>query len=141
MDCHATDTAIKSWCPCPGGVFHGSVPSSPASAGLIFGALVLDAFGMISFCLDLVRALDPGECHLVEEGFVGVVTHDARQTQAFDGLLLTLLGYRHVPPPQYTDQQRLIGVYGSGKIGAAMERAGRMSALLTHGLSAPREQR
>jgi hypothetical protein len=76
---------------------------------------------MISFCLDLVRTLDPGECHLAEEGFVGVVTHDPRQTQAFERFLLIL--YRHPQPPQYTDQQRLIGVYGSGKIGAGTERA------------------
>jgi hypothetical protein len=86
------------------------------------------AFGMISFCLNLVRTLDPGECHLAEEGFVGVVTHDPRQTQAFERFLLIL--YRHPPPPQYTDQQRLIGVQGSGKIWAGTPRA-RMSVLLT----------
>ena len=75
-------------------------PSSPALAEqLILGALVLCAFGMISFCLDLVRALDPGECDLVEEGCVGFVTHDLRQTQAFYGLTLTLLGHRLPPHP------------------------------------------
>jgi hypothetical protein len=41
--------------------------------------------------LDLVRALDPGECHLVEQGFVGAVLHDLRKPQAFDRFLLTLL--------------------------------------------------
>jgi hypothetical protein len=66
------------------------------------------AFRTDASCLDLIRTLDPGECHLVEEGFVGVVTNDPRQTQAFDGSLL-ILGYRHAPPPQYTDHQRLIG--------------------------------
>jgi hypothetical protein len=43
------------------------------------------AYGMIAFSLDLVRTLNPGECHLVEEGFVGVVTHDPCQTEAFAG--------------------------------------------------------
>jgi hypothetical protein len=32
---------------------------------------------MNASCLDLVRALDPSECHLVEEGFVSVVPHEA----------------------------------------------------------------
>jgi hypothetical protein len=36
---------------------------------------------------------------LVEEGFVGVVPHDPRQTQAFDCFLLTL--YWHGPPAIY----------------------------------------
>ena len=75
------------------------------------GSIGISAFRMNASCLDLVRALDPGECHLVEEGLVSVVTHDPRQTQAFDRFLL-ILGYRHAPPPQYTDQQRLIGVTG-----------------------------
>ena len=44
------------------------------------------------------------------------------QTQAFDRFLL-IRGYRHAPPPQYTDQQRLIGVQGSGKIWAGTPRA------------------
>jgi hypothetical protein len=48
---------------------------------------------------------------LAEEGFVGVVTHDPRQTEAFDRFLLILLG--HAPPPQFTDQQRLIGIRAS----------------------------
>jgi hypothetical protein len=57
--------------------------------------------------LDLVSALDPGECHLVEEGFISVVRHGPCQTQAFDRFLL-ILGCRHSPPPQYPDQQRLV---------------------------------
>jgi hypothetical protein len=64
---------------------------------------------MIAFSLDLVRTLDPGEGHLVEEGFVGVVTHDPCQTETFDRFLLILLG--HAPPPQFTDQQRQIGFW------------------------------
>jgi hypothetical protein len=36
---------------------------------------------------------------LVEEGCVGFVTHDLRQTQAFYGLTLTLLGHRLPPHP------------------------------------------
>ena len=88
---------------------------------------------MNASCLDLVRALDPGECHLVEEGLVSVVTHDPRQTQAFDRFLL-ILGYRHAPPPQYTDQQRLIG---GGRHGTD----GRMAALLIHGIVGPQTQR
>jgi hypothetical protein len=85
---------------------------------------------MNASCLDLVRALDPGECHLVEEGLVSVVTHDPRQTQAFDRFLL-ILGYRHAPPPQYTDQQRpnkgnrVLAEFGR----QAKGRASRMSVL------------
>jgi hypothetical protein len=49
--------------------------------------------------LDLVRALDPGERHLVEEGFISVVRHGPCQTQAFDRFPL-ILGCPHSRTPQ-----------------------------------------
>jgi hypothetical protein len=71
-------------------------PARTRLEGLIrFGAA--RAFTLMAG-FQLVRALDPGECHLVEEGFVGVVTHRLRQPQAFGCFLFTLFSCRHNRP-------------------------------------------
>ena len=87
---------------------------SPATGGTVL--IGISAFRMNASCLDLVRALDPSECHLVEEGFVSVVPHDParrRQSTAF-------CSYSDIAmsrPPKCTDQQRPIGVQGLAKFG------------------------
>ena len=73
----------------------------PAYGLIRFG--VAHAFTlMVGF--QLVRALDPGECHLVEEGLVSVVTHDPRQTQALGCFFCShssAVGIPAPPPTKY----------------------------------------
>src|SRR5262245_38216121 len=49
-------------------------------------------------CLRLLGELDPGLSHLEQERFVGRIARAARQTQAFGGAVLVVLGCRHTAP-------------------------------------------